>query len=149
MFGRKCKADLAEIKRGSKILREVNEELKVKLLDTRMEGDRLRAEIARLDAGWKEANELNLTLKLESNAIAPQPIAVAIKDWIDGEPREQGWYFVAWKPMPLADTKTTALFYNPAARCKWMRGEKGNAERFEQEVIAYMEAPEYEKENNI
>ena len=62
--------------------------------------------------------------------------------WIEGEPSKQGWYFAlsVW----CDEQTTTALFYNPAARCKWMRGEKGNAERFEQEVIAYMEAPEYE-----
>ena len=66
--------------------------------------------------------------------------------WTEGEPKEQGWYFVATDLFYGQDFRvTTALFYNPAARCKWMRGEKGNAERFEQEVIAYMEAPEYEK----
>jgi hypothetical protein len=134
MFGRKCKADLEQIKRGSKILREVNEELKVKLLDTRIEGDRLRAEIAALSDNIKLLQEIE----------PAKYITIEAANWIEGEPREQGWYFVAWKPMPLADTKTTALFYNPAARCKWMRGEKGNAERFEQEVIAYIEAPEYE-----
>ena len=107
-----------------------------KLVNVRLDCERLRAEVARLT---DELIEVTIPVEetLEFDPILP--------DWIEGEPREQGWYFVAWKPMPLADTKTTALFYNPAARCKWMRGEKGNAERFEQEVIAYIEAPEYEK----
>jgi len=106
-----------------------------KLVNVRLDCERLRAEVARLT---DELIEVTIPVEetLEFDPILP--------DWIEGEPREQGWYFVAWKPMPLADTKTTALFYNPAARCKWMRGEKGNAERFEQEVIAYIEAPEYE-----
>jgi len=104
-----------------------------KLVNVRLDCERLRAEVARL------------TDELIEVTIPVEEIRVDPLNWIEGEPREQGWYFVAWKPMPLADTKTTALFYNPAARCKWMRGEKGNAERFEQEVIAYMEAPEYEK----
>ena len=106
-----------------------------KLVNARLDCERLRAEVARLT---DELIEVTIPVEetLEFDPILP--------DWIEGEPREQGWYFVAWKPMPLADTKTTALFYNPAARCKWMRGEKGNAERFEQEVIAYIEAPEYE-----
>ena len=107
-----------------------------KLVNVRLDCERLRAEVARL------------TDELIEVTIPVEEIRVDPLNWIKGEPREQGWYFVAWKPMPLADTKTTALFYNPAARCKWMRGEKGNAERFEQEVIAYIEAPEYE-ENNI
>ena len=64
--------------------------------------------------------------------------------WTEGEPKEQGWYFVATGEWAEPGYATTALFYNPAARCKWMRGEKGNAERFEWDVIAYMEAPEYE-----
>ena len=136
MFGRKCKADLEQIKRGSKILREVNEELKVKLLDTRIEGDRLRADKARLEA---EVGALNDNIKfLEQIDLTYNPIP-----WVKGEPREQGWYFVAH--VQDGFNTVTALFYNPAARCKWMRGEKGNAERFEQEVIAYMEVPEYEK----
>jgi hypothetical protein len=63
--------------------------------------------------------------------------------WTKGEPSKIGWYFVACG-FSDDDTRTTALFYNPAARCKWMRGEKGNAERFEGKVIAYMEVPEYE-----
>jgi len=103
-----------------------------KLVNVRLDCERLRAEVARL------------TDELIEVTIPVEEIRVDPLNWIEGEPREQGWYFVAWKPMPLADTKTTALFYNPAARCKWMRGEKGNAERFEQEVIAYIEAPEYE-----
>ena len=102
-----------------------------KLVNVRLDCERLRAEVARL------------TDELIEVTIPVEEIRVDPLNWIEGEPREQGWYFVAWKPMPLADTKTTALFYNPAARCKWMRGEKGNAERFEQEVIAYIEAPEY------
>ena len=73
-------------------------------------------------------------------------VSTDIPVWFKGEPRDMGWYFVAIKPFnPLADIQTTALFYNPAARCRWMRGEKGNAERFEREVIAYMEVPNYEK----
>ena len=103
-----------------------------KLVNVRLDCERLRAEVARL------------TDELIEVTIPVEEIRVDPLNWIEGEPREQGWYFVAWKPMPLADTKTTALFYNPAARCRWMRGEKGNAERFEQEVIAYIEAPEYE-----
>ena len=103
-----------------------------KLVNVRLDCERLRAKVARL------------TDELIEVTIPVEEIRVDPLNWIEGEPREQGWYFVAWKPMPLADTKTTALFYNPAARCKWMRGEKGNAERFEQEVIAYIEAPEYE-----
>jgi hypothetical protein len=71
-------------------------------------------------------------------------VSTDIPVWFKGEPRDMGWYFVAIKPFnPLADIRTTALFYNPAARCRWMRGEKGNAERFEREVIAYIETPEY------
>ena len=104
-----------------------------KLVNVRLDCERLRAEVARL------------TDELIEVTIPVEEIRVDPLNWIEGEPREQGWYFVAWKPMPLADTKTTALFYNPAARCKWMRGEKGNAERFGGKVIAYMEAPEYEK----
>ena len=73
-------------------------------------------------------------------------VSTDIPVWFKGEPRDMGWYFVAIKPFnPLADIQTTALFYNPAARCRWMRGEKGNAERFEREIIAYMEVPNYEK----
>ena len=103
-----------------------------KLVNVRLDCERLRAEVARL------------TDELIEVTIPVEEIRVDPLNWIEGEPREQGWYFVAWEPMPLADTKTTALFYNPAARCKWMRGEKGNAERIEWDVIAYMEAPEYE-----
>ena len=84
-----------------------------------------------------------------ANSLIPisEPITEVITEplaWISGEPKDTGWYFVAIKPFsPLADIQTTALFYNPAARCRWMRGEKGNAERFEREVIAYIETPEY------
>ena len=107
-----------------------------KLVNVRLDCERLRAEVARL------------TDELIEVTIPVEEIRVDPLNWIKGEPREQGWYFVA---VPLTvgtqtnGCTTTALFYNPAARCRWMRGEKGNAERFEQEVIAYMEAPEYEK----
>ena len=57
--------------------------------------------------------------------------------WHKGEPKESGWYLVRWKPMPLADKKTEALHYNPLGRCRWMRGEKGNAERFDGVVYEY------------
>ena len=110
-----------------------------KLLAVRRDVEQLRADKAILTAELVEARgEIKFLLSV------PVP-KYNYFEWTKGEPSKIGWYFVAWKPMPLADTKTTALFYNPAARCKWMRGEKGNAERFEQEVIAYMEAPEYEK----
>ena len=140
MFGRKCKADLAEIKRGSKILREVNEELKVKLLDTRIEGDRLRAEIVKIKDALNDTGKLRAECAKLKEVLkeAERVTVIPPLDWTEGEPKEQGWYFIAHAE------GTTALFYNPAARCKWMRGEKGNAERFEQEVIAYIEAPEYE-----
>ena len=115
-----------------------------KLVNVRLDCERLRAKISELS---KTVNKHIETIKTLNEA-PPMFIDLSPLEWTHGEPKEQGWYFVAWKPMPLADTKTTALFYNPAARCKWMRGEKGNAERFEQEVIAYIEAPEYE-ENNI
>ena len=146
MFGQKCKAELKLVKSGVSILREANEELKVKLLDTRIEGDRLRAEIVKIKDALNDTGKLRAECAKLKEVLkeAERVTVIPPLDWTEGEPKEQGWYFVAWKPMPLADTKTTALFYNPAARCKWMRGEKGNAERFEQEVIAYIEAPEYE-----
>ena len=104
-----------------------------KLVNVRLDCERLRAEVARL------------TDELIEVTIPVEEIRVDPLNWIKGEPREQGWYFVATDLFYGQDFRvTTALFYNPAARCKWMRGEKGNAERFEQEVIAYIEAPEYE-----
>ena len=108
-----------------------------KLVNARLDCERLRAEVARL------------TDELIEVTIPVEEIRVDPLNWIEGEPREQGWYFVATDLFYGQDFRvTTALFYNPAARCKWMRGEKGNAERFEGKVIAYIEAPEYE-ENNI
>ena len=104
-----------------------------KLVNVRLDCERLRAEVARL------------TDELIEVTIPVEEIRVDPLNWIEGEPREQGWYFVATDLFYGQDFRvTTALFYNPAARCKWMRGEKGNAERFEREVIAYIEAPEYE-----
>ena len=104
-----------------------------KLVNVRLDCERLRAEVARL------------TDELIEVTIPVEEIRVDPLNWIKGEPKEQGWYFVATDLFYGQDFRvTTALYYNPAARCKWMRGEKGNAERFEQEVIAYIEAPEYE-----
>jgi hypothetical protein len=85
-----------------------------------------------------------------ANSLIPisEPITEVITEplaWISGEPKDTGWYFVATGEWAEPGYYTTALFYNPAARCRWMRGEKGNAERFEREVIAYMEVPNYEK----
>jgi len=150
MFGQKCKAELKLVKSGVSILREANEELKVKLLDTRIEGDRLRAEIVKIKDALNDTGKLRAECAKLKEVLkeAERVTVIPPLDWTEGEPREQGWYFVA---VPLTvgtqtnGCTTTALFYNPAARCRWMRGEKGNAERFEQEVIAYMEAPEYEK----
>ena len=104
-----------------------------KLLAVRRDVEQLRADKAILTAELVEARgEIKFLLSV------PVP-KYNYFEWTKGEPSKIGWYFVSHK------TGTTALFYNPAARCKWMRGEKGNAERFEQEVIAYMEAPDYEK----
>jgi hypothetical protein len=50
--------------------------------------------------------------------------------WHKGEPKEMGWYLVK------ADG-IKALHYNPLGRCRWMRGEKGNAERFDGVVYEY------------
>ena len=135
MFGRKKIAALEDKIRkllpGAMMLVEVNDQLKE---------EKQHLEIALRDT--EQANErLKSRLKDAERVVIKPPI-----EWISGEPKDTGWYFVAIKPFnPLADIQTTALFYNPAARCRWMRGEKGNAERFEREIIAYMEVPNYEK----
>ena len=108
-----------------------------KLLAVRRDVEQLTADKAILTAELVEARgEIKFLLSV------PVP-KYNYFEWTKGEPSKIGWYFVACG-FSDDDTRTTALFYNPAARCKWMRGEKGNAERFEQEVIAYIEAPEYE-----
>ncbi len=97
--------------------------------------------IVNLERELRHANEAMYLLS--SQPVISEPITEVIPEplaWISGEPKDTGWYFVATPAY-----YTTALFYNPAARCRWMRGEKGNAERFEREIIAYMEVPNYEK----
>ncbi len=135
MFGRKKIAELREEIRLDNICLD--------LANGRI--DLLLVDIEKLQEELRQANEaMDL---LSSQPVIPEPITEVIPEplaWISGEPKDTGWYFVAIKPFnPLADIQTTALFYNPAARCRWMRGEKGNAERFEREVIAYIETPEY------
>jgi hypothetical protein len=141
MFGRKKIAELREEIRLDNICLD--------LANGRI--DLLLVDIEKLQEELRQANEaMDL---LSSQPVIPEPITDVSTDvftdvlaWISGEPKDTGWYFVAIKPFnPLADIQTTALFYNPAARCRWMRGEKGNAERFEREIIAYMEVPNYEK----
>ena len=108
-----------------------------KLLAVRLENEGLRAELAGLRIDIKGLmDEIVIDEKLISMMKQEQSINISPYIWIKGEPKKQGWYF----------TDKGALFYNPAARCKWMRGEKGNAERFEGKVIAYIEAPEDEVE---
>ena len=119
---------------------QVAETRQERYLAVKGENEKLRADITGL---VERVNSLSNQI-VDLKGIEPKTIKADPLIWICGEPKKQGWYFVAWKPMPLADYKTTSLYYNPAARCRWMRGEKGNAERFEQEVIAYIEAPEYE-----
>ena len=100
--------------------------------------------IVNLERELRHANEaMDL---LSSQPVISEPITEVITEplaWISGEPKDTGWYFVATGEWAEPGYYTTALFYNPAARCRWMRGEKGNAERFEREVIAYIETPEY------
>ena len=109
------------------------------------------ATIMHLDIALRDAEEAMDLLRAKEPPISIAPVYFDIADhwgepleWIEGEPKEKGFYFVAIAPnMPLADIQTTTLFYNPAARCRWMRGDQGNSERFEGEVIAYIKAPEY------
>ncbi len=135
MFGRKRIAELEAI---------INEKLQVISIQAEVLRDKSRT-ISHMGKELDYANEaMDL---LSSQPVISEPITEVIPEplaWISGEPKDTGWYFVAIKPFsPLADIQTTALFYNPAARCRWMRGEKGNAERFEREIIAYIETPEY------
>ena len=134
MFGRKKIAALEDKIRqllpGAMMLVEVNDQLKE---------EKQHLEIALRDT--EQANErLKSRLKDAERVVIKPPI-----EWISGEPKDTGWYFVATGEWAEPGYYTTALFYNPAARCRWMRGEKGNAERFEREIIAYMEVPNYEK----
>jgi hypothetical protein len=104
----------------------------------------LYSKVAKLENDKKTLANLCKSYKAELDE--PVDIYVAHLDWITGEPKELGWYFVAHEEPYLMSfrTVTTTLFYNPASsRSRWMRGEKGNAERFEGEVIAYIEAPGY------
>ena len=107
------------------------------LTNSRIENDKLIAETVRLKIELSAESDhikcLEAEIKLPEIVVKRSPL-----DWTLGEPRKIGWYFVAHAE------GTTALYYNPAARCRWMRGEKGNAERFEQAVTAYMEVPKYE-----
>ncbi len=100
--------------------------------------------ITHLETALRDAEEAMDLLRAQPATEVTNEVTAEPLEWIEGEPKEKGFYFVAIAPnMPLADIQTTALFYNPAARCRWMRGEKGNAERFEGEVIAHIKAPEY------
>ena len=120
------------------------------LTNSRIENDKLIAETVRLKIELsaesdhikclENENERLESLCLEEikRPLTRSEMTNIETPWILGEPRKIGWYFVAHAE------GTTALYYNPAARCRWMRGEKGNAERFEQAVTAYMEVPKYE-----
>ena len=138
MFGRKKIAELREEIRLDNICLD--------LANGRI--DLLLVDIEKLQEELRQANEaMDL---LSSQPVIPEPITDVSTDvftdvlaWISGEPKDTGWYFVATGEWAEPGYYTTALFYNPAARCRWMRGEKGNAERFEREVIAYIETPEY------
>ena len=102
------------------------------------------ATIMHLDIALRDAEEAMDLLRAQPATEATKVVTTEPLEWTDGEPKEKGFYFVAIAPnMPLADIQTTTLFYNPAARCRWMRGDQGNSERFEGEVIAYIKAPEY------
>ncbi len=100
--------------------------------------------ITHLEIALRDAEEAMDLLRAQPATEVTKVVTTEPLEWIDGEPKERGFYFVAIAPnMPLADIQTTALFYNPAARCRWMRGDQGNSERFEGEVIAHIKAPEY------
>jgi len=125
------KKKIAELEKEIEFKTQTAETRQEQLLKVRLENEGLRAEVA----GYVErVNDLSTKLSEKPESIKADPL-----NWICGEPKKLGWYFVAHP------TGTTILYYNPASsRSKWMRGEKGNAERFEGKVIAYMEAPEYE-----
>ena len=136
MFGRKKIAELREEIRLDNICLD--------LANGRI--DLLLVDIEKLQEELRQANEAMYLLS--SQPVISEPITEVIPEplaWISGEPKDTGWYFVATGEWAEPGYYTTALFYNPAARCRWMRGEKGNAERFEREIIAYMEVPNYEK----
>jgi hypothetical protein len=125
MFNKK---KIAELEEALEVKQKFMSSLKEQLTDKKIESNWLRADNAMLKKKLKE-----ISVPIEQTII---PL-----DWITGEPKEQGWYFVAHAE------GTTTLFFNPASsRARWMRGEKGNAERFESEVIAYIKAPEYSNE---
>ncbi len=85
----------------------------------------------------------DISLFIQERNNAAQLTIINNPEWIDGEPKTLGWYFVATDEWAEPGYYTTALFYNPAARCRWMRGDQGNSERFEGEVVAHIKAPEY------
>ncbi len=110
-----------------------------------LEGEINKATLSILDS--LEAMDL---LRAKEPPVSLAPVHFDITDhwgepleWIDGEPKENGFYFVATNKWAAQGYETTALFYNPAARCRWMRGDQGNSERFEGEVVAHIKAPEY------
>ena len=130
------KKKIAELEKEIEFKTQTAETRQEQLLKVRLENEGLRAEVAAL----KSDNEsLSKDIKENSLNVIINELEVDPLTWICGEPKKLGWYFVAHP------NGTTILYYNPASsRSKWMRGEKGNAERFEGKVIAYMEAPEYE-----
>ena len=132
------KKKIAELEKEIAWHKEVAKSRQDRLTNITIENQKLTAEVAALN------DNIKLLEDVEPEQIKADPL-----NWICGEPKKLGWYFVAYESKPENDIVTKsgqlALFYNPAARCRWMRGEKGNAERFEQEVIAYIEAPEYEE----
>ena len=99
--------------------------------------------ITHLEIALRDAEEAMDLLRAQPATEATKVVTTEPLEWTDGEPKEKGFYFVATNKWAAQGYETTTLFYNPAARCRWMRGDQGNSERFEGEVIAYIKAPEY------
>jgi len=138
MFNKK---KIQELEKEIKWKNEVAESRQAKLTECRVENDRLVADAVKMNATILE--QIDEIFALNLDAELPEIVVdESLFTWIDGEPKEKGWYFVQ-----ASNEYKTVLYYNPVARCRWMRGELGNAERFEREVVAYMKAPDYEKES--
>jgi hypothetical protein len=99
--------------------------------------------ITHLEIALRDAEEAMDLLRAQPATEATKVVTTEPLEWTDGEPKEKGFYFVATNKWADHGYETTTLFYNPAARCRWMRGDQGNSERFEGEVIAHIKAPEY------
>jgi hypothetical protein len=160
MFNKK---KIAELEKEIAFKTEVAKTRQDKLVDSRLDCERLRAEKVALEQSFLElkAESTNDNEALRNEISRLKGVLVETEtpitridplEWIEGEPKEGGWYFTVYefdtftgRPEGGQESCTLPLFFNPASRNKWMYGDKGDSERFGGKVVAYIKVPDYEK----